>query len=98
MDPEFVPLVDELRASIDFIKALRCASLDKGALTKDALARLHHPQHVLEIEDPNELYSLKQYLATQNASQQMYHDIHSNHNDLLHQPHSLADSPLKLGI
>ena len=81
VDPEFVPLVDELRTSIYFIKALRCASLDNGDLTEDALARLRHPQHVLEIEDPNELYSLKQYLATQNASQQTYHDIRGNHHD-----------------
>ena len=82
VDPEFVPLVDELRTSIDFVKALRCASLNNDDLTEDALARLRHPpQHVLEIQDPNELYSLKQYLATQNASQQTYHDIRSNHTD-----------------
>jgi hypothetical protein len=77
----FVPSVDELKTSIEFICALKSASLDSGDLDAEALTRLQNPaEHVLEVSNPNNLFSLEQYLATQGPSQDTYMRICENHN------------------
>jgi hypothetical protein len=77
----FVLSVDELKTSVEFIRALESASLDRGNLDAEALTRLWNPpEHVLEVSDPNDLFSLEQYLMTQGSSQDTYIRIHENHN------------------
>jgi len=79
---DFVPMIDDLKVSLDFIPALEDAKLDKGGLSLAMQAPLGKPiQEVLEINDPNHLFSLKQFLAVHDGSQQSYEDICDNHND-----------------
>ncbi|KAF8510434.1 hypothetical protein JB92DRAFT_2728038, partial [Gautieria morchelliformis] len=67
---------------IHFIEALRDASLDNGDLDVESLHHLRHPhQYALNIDDDNHLFSLKQFLADQNASRQTYTDHQRNHNE-----------------
>jgi len=69
----FVPNIDELRIALKFVRAIKFASLNNGDLTPAIVMQLNNPlQEILQITDPNELYSLKQYLATQGASQKTY--------------------------
>jgi hypothetical protein len=78
----FVPQIEELKTALEFNTALQDASLDNGDLSRDALDRLHNPStHVFEIDDPNELYSLKMFLATNNTSRQTYVDLRNHHNE-----------------
>jgi hypothetical protein len=80
--PEVEPVVDELKSSLDFIHALQNASLDDGGLSEEALRRLRNPpQHILEIDDPVELLSLRHFLGTSNASQHTYANVQKVHND-----------------
>jgi hypothetical protein len=79
--PDFVPAIDELKTCLEFISALKAASLDNGDLNNDALLQLHNPpQYVLEISDPNDINSLEQFLATKSASQDTYNHVRQNHN------------------
>jgi hypothetical protein len=58
--------VPHLKESLKYIRAVANVSLDDGHLSEEVVACLHNPpQCVLEINDPHELYSLKQFLATQ---------------------------------
>jgi hypothetical protein len=67
---------------LEFIKSLKDASLKNGDLTAAALHQIHNPpEHVLDIDNDDELYSLKQFLATQNASQRTYADFAKAHNE-----------------
>ncbi|KAF8579996.1 hypothetical protein K439DRAFT_1298412, partial [Ramaria rubella] len=60
---------------------LQDASLDNGDLEEEALFWLHNPpEHELEIEDPDEIFFLEQFLATQNSSQETYAKICQSHN------------------
>jgi hypothetical protein len=78
-----VPVVDELIHVRDSIKAVENACLDNGDLSADVVAQIRSPpQDILTIEDPSELYSLKQYLAAQGASQHVYMSFHNNHNEV----------------
>ena len=79
---DFVPNIDELRIALEFIRAVQFASLDNGDLPPAVVMWLKDPlQEVLQIHDLDELYSLKQYLAIQGASQQTYITVHNNHNE-----------------
>jgi hypothetical protein len=80
IEHEFVPAVQELKLSLEFIKALKNASLDNGDLMAATLDRLRNPpEHVLQI-DKNKLHSLRQFLGVQNASQQIYTHFRDTHN------------------
>ncbi|KAF8573643.1 hypothetical protein K439DRAFT_1229992, partial [Ramaria rubella] len=73
--------VESLKTVQDFIHAPQDASLDNGDLEEEALFRLcNPPEHELEIEDPDEIFSLEQFLATQNSSQETYAKICQSHN------------------
>ncbi|KAF8475454.1 hypothetical protein JB92DRAFT_3134520 [Gautieria morchelliformis] len=79
--PEVEPIVEELKLSLDFIHALQNASLNDGGLSEEALHRLRNPpQHILEIDDPAELLSLRHFLGTSNASQHTYANVQKVHN------------------
>ncbi|KAF8521819.1 hypothetical protein JB92DRAFT_3141125 [Gautieria morchelliformis] len=80
-DPNFTPNVEELQDSLNFIRALRNASLDNGDLSEHYLIRLRNPPtHELRVDNPDELYSLKQYIASENASEKTYMKFAQNHN------------------
>ncbi|KAF8584056.1 hypothetical protein K439DRAFT_1647026 [Ramaria rubella] len=67
--------------SQNFIRVLENTLLNNGDLSEEQLEHLHNPpQEVFFVNDPNELYSLKQYLAAQNASQHTYIEFQGNHN------------------
>jgi hypothetical protein len=69
------PNVNELKTAVWFVNALQNVSLDNGGLDADALARLQSPpQRTFTIDDPSELFSLRQF-ATQRSSQQTYMDV-----------------------
>jgi hypothetical protein len=79
---DVVPMVDELIHARDFIKVVEYACLDNGDLSTDVMAQIRSPpQDILTIEDPSELYSLKQYLVAQGASQHVYTSFRNNHNN-----------------
>ncbi|KIJ23359.1 hypothetical protein M422DRAFT_62428 [Sphaerobolus stellatus SS14] len=81
-DPSFVPVVDEIRISVEFIRAIRAATLDNGDLDPTTLARLRNPpDEQLKIEDENEMFSLKQFIATSRGSEDTYRNIRINHNE-----------------
>ncbi|KIJ30139.1 hypothetical protein M422DRAFT_268386 [Sphaerobolus stellatus SS14] len=64
-DASFIPAVDDIRLSVEFIRALQAAKLDNGDLDPIILERLRNPpDQQLKIEDEDELYFLEQFLAT----------------------------------
>jgi hypothetical protein len=82
LSPDYIPAVDELKYSLDFIKALELATLDNGDLSEEALFRLRNPpQHELTLDNPDEKYSIKQFLTSMNSSQTTYQSFHENHNE-----------------
>ncbi|KAF8583438.1 hypothetical protein K439DRAFT_1647251 [Ramaria rubella] len=80
--PDIIPALLHLIQSWNFIKALENASLDNGNLSDEQLK--NPPQEVFCVNDPNELYSLKQYLAVQNASQGNHNSCYPKDPMLLH--------------
>ena len=77
-----VPAVKKLKLSCQFVDAVARATLNNSGLSDEVLLRLRDPpQHLLKIDDPSELYSLKQYLASQGASHKTYTAFRENHND-----------------
>ena len=78
----FITPVEDLEDSLAWIKALEDASLDNGHLSAEVLQRLRNPpQHKFHFDDADEFYSIKQFIATINASQQTYNNVRSNHNE-----------------
>jgi len=83
---DFVPVAKELRAFIDFIKSLENTSLENGDPVALAIARLQDPSRVIEIPDCDELYSVKQFHAMQNATKQTNANVRENNHE--HSPDS----------
>jgi hypothetical protein len=68
-----VPHVEELLLSLEFIDALKKASLDDGDLDKNVLNMLRNPpQEPLDASDPDLRLSLDLFLSTLNASEDSY--------------------------
>ncbi|KAF8522683.1 hypothetical protein JB92DRAFT_2674762, partial [Gautieria morchelliformis] len=83
----------------DYIHAVETASLDNGDLSEDVVDRIRNPpQSTLNISDPNDVYSLKQFLAAQHSSQQTYHDFQLNHNERYPQDPMLSLEQVKSRI
>ncbi|GAW10278.1 hypothetical protein LENED_012525 [Lentinula edodes] len=73
--PNFVPNIDDIRISYKFINELRSAKLDSPIEPlDDTLLQqiLDPPQHLLEVENPDERLSLELYLATTHTSEETY--------------------------
>ncbi|KAJ4498603.1 hypothetical protein C8R41DRAFT_916108 [Lentinula lateritia] len=73
--PNFVPNIDDIRISYKFINELRSAKLDSPIEPlDDTLLQqiLDPPQHLLEVENPDECLSLELYLATTHTSEETY--------------------------
>ena len=82
LSPGFVSRIYDLKPSLAFIWALELASLNDDDLDDETIACLQSPpEHTFEIDDKNELYSLKQYLAAEHSSQQTYTEFCKNHNE-----------------
>jgi hypothetical protein len=80
--PDVEPTVEQLKLSVDFIRALQNASLDGSGLSDDALHRIRNtPRHALDIDDPTELLSLRHFLGASNTSQHTYANVQKVHND-----------------
>jgi hypothetical protein len=68
-----VPHVEELRLSLEFIDALKRASLDNGDLDEGVVNMLRDPpQEPLDTSDPDLRLSLDLFLSTLNASEDSY--------------------------
>jgi hypothetical protein len=68
-----IPHVEELRLSLEFIDALKRASLDDGNLDEGVVNMLRNPpQEPLDASDPDLRLSLDLFLATMNASEDSY--------------------------
>ena len=78
--PEFTPRVDSLKTSLAFQRALEGASLDNGDLGVDDVYRLRHPvqNEINLLDDPDLLLSLRLFLSTTSASDQVYNDVRSD--------------------
>ena len=69
----FVPNVADLRTSLEFIDALKAATLDNGGLDEDVLERLRNPlTEPADASDPDFRLSLDLFLSTTNASEETY--------------------------
>ena len=70
---EPVAQVEDIRNSIEFITAMKNATLDVEYLDADVLHRLRNPQQcALDIGDEDLRLSIELFLATNNASQDTY--------------------------
>lgn len=79
IDPDLIPRTDELKISLAFYRALQDANLENGDLDEDEVNRLRNPvQHVDEIDDKDVLLSLKLFLSTTRASNQVYADVRTS--------------------
>ncbi|KAF8068691.1 hypothetical protein FPV67DRAFT_1415071, partial [Lyophyllum atratum] len=79
IDDDFVPRTDELNLALQFKKALQAASLENGDLDADQLYNLRNPpQEVLKIDDKDLLLSIKLFISTTNASDQVYTDVRAD--------------------
>jgi len=78
--PDFTPRVDSLKTSLAFQRALEGASLDNGDLGVDDVYRLRHPvqNEINLLDDPDLLLSLRLFLSTTSASDQVYNDVRSD--------------------
>ncbi|KAF8578619.1 hypothetical protein K439DRAFT_1648728 [Ramaria rubella] len=64
-------MLDDLLTCQEFIEAIQNVSLDNGDLDEE---------EVFTLDDEDELFLLKQYLATQRLSEETYNRIRVNHN------------------
>lgn len=75
----FIPVIEDIKTSLDFINLLKNASLDNQIHHKfddDSLYNLQNPpQEQLFIDDPDVRLSLDIFMATTNASQESYNAI-----------------------
>ncbi|KAF6746888.1 hypothetical protein DFP72DRAFT_758559, partial [Ephemerocybe angulata] len=69
----------ELQHALDFIAALKAASLEKSGLDQSVIDQLRQPiEAILDIDDPDDpdlRVSLEVYLATGNASEATYNKV-----------------------
>ncbi|KIN94644.1 hypothetical protein M404DRAFT_167725 [Pisolithus tinctorius Marx 270] len=71
-------ILSPMRQSMEFILALKNASLDDNVakLSTDALERLQNPpDEVVTIDNPGICFAISTYLALENASQQAYNRV-----------------------
>ena len=69
----FVPNVADLQTSLEFIDALKAATLDNGGLDEDVLEHLRNPlTEPADASDPDFRLSLDLFLSTTNASEETY--------------------------
>jgi phage gp36-like protein len=69
---------DDIRVALSFIRALDNASLNDpyAHLDADALHRLRNPiQNILTVNNPDLCLSIDLFLATSNASEQIYNSV-----------------------
>ncbi|KAG5645799.1 hypothetical protein H0H81_008774, partial [Sphagnurus paluster] len=79
IDNQFTPRTEELKLALQFKKALEAASLDNGDLDAEQLFNLRNPaEHPPLIDDDNLLLSLKLFISTSNASNQVYTDVRAD--------------------
>lgn len=79
IDIDFVPRTAELRMALEFQKALENASLDNGDLDKDQLHQLRNPTESSPTIDDEDLFlSLKLFLSTSNASEEVYNSVRAD--------------------
>ncbi|KAF6758562.1 hypothetical protein DFP72DRAFT_807707, partial [Ephemerocybe angulata] len=78
-DPTPITNLTELQHALDFINALKAASLDKSGLDPSVIEQLRQPiESILDIDNPDDpdlRISLEVYLATGNASEATYNKI-----------------------
>jgi hypothetical protein len=69
-----------LKISLAFQRALEGAALENGDLSADDMYRLRHPvqNEINLIDDPDLLLSLRLFLSTTSASDQVYADVRSD--------------------
>ncbi|KAK6978272.1 hypothetical protein R3P38DRAFT_2809258 [Favolaschia claudopus] len=68
--------VDDLKTSLEFISAVKDASLDNGDLDSDTLARLRDPPtHSIEINNADLRFTLDIFLATTHASEEVFNAV-----------------------
>jgi hypothetical protein len=80
-DANFMPRTDALKLSVQFIRLLREATLETSGMDAAAINKLRNPLTVpLVIENEDELYSLRQYIAASRGSQDIYRLFQANHN------------------
>ncbi|KDR65528.1 hypothetical protein GALMADRAFT_81760, partial [Galerina marginata CBS 339.88] len=71
--------IEDLQNALEFKRALEKASLDNGDLDAEELDRLRNPvTKPVDIDDRDVLLSIKLFLSTSNASDQIYKNIHKN--------------------
>ncbi|KAF8149521.1 hypothetical protein B0H34DRAFT_679294 [Crassisporium funariophilum] len=70
-----VPITDELRFGLEFVRALEKVDLENGNLSAAQMVDLRNPvKNVLELNEPNILLSLKLPLSMSNASEHVYNN------------------------
>ncbi|EIM79785.1 uncharacterized protein STEHIDRAFT_34378, partial [Stereum hirsutum FP-91666 SS1] len=70
-------VIEDFRIGQEFVRGVQLATLDNGGLDLETVDRLRNPLRTpLNITDPDFRLSLDIFLATRNASQKTYHDIH----------------------
>jgi hypothetical protein len=73
VEAEFIPELTDLQMSLEFINALKAATLDNGGLDEDTLQRLRQPPtEPADPGDPDFRLSLDLFLSTSNASEETY--------------------------
>jgi hypothetical protein len=71
----FVPVIDDIRISMNFIEYVKNASL-KDYLDEDAIYQIRNPpENELNLDDPDDRYSIDVFLAVTTASEATYNSI-----------------------
>ncbi|KDQ10948.1 hypothetical protein BOTBODRAFT_115068 [Botryobasidium botryosum FD-172 SS1] len=76
-DNNVTSLIEDLAVAQEFINIIRGASLDDAhsRLSEDALKRLRSPAPPPDLTDPDLVFSLKLFLATDNGSKKSYDSV-----------------------
>lgn len=93
--------IAHFRTGLDFISTIEKATLDNTGLPSDVVHRLRNPiQEPFILDDPDQRLSLELFLATQNASQHVYHGVRDavQHRHPETSLHSLAQVKARLPI
>jgi hypothetical protein len=73
----FNPAIADISISLKFIECVKNASLE-DYLNEDAIYRIcNPPEHELDLDDPDDRYSIDVFLAVTTASEATYNAIHS---------------------
>lgn len=79
IDADVVPRTQELKIALDFNRFIAGATLENGDLGVEELESLLNPaRDIPEIDSDDLLLSLKLFLSTTNASNQVYHDVRND--------------------